>query len=601
MPSRSARSALAALAACASLVATGILPARAVDPPPAPSSPPQPLEPFPEDQLRPGLKAQVRTALQGSTPELIDAEIIGVLDDGIAPGIDMILGKLTGERGVFTGVAAGMSGSPVIVDGKVVGALSYAIGQFSKEAVFGVTPIRQMLALSQYPGGLLPWSGRPAAGGFAAAPLALAAPGVSASTLESLDDLWTQLGLARATGAAASASPGPGRAEIRSAMQPGDPVSALLVWGDLKLGATGTITWRDGDRIYAFGHPFMSSGRATMPLAPSEVLYTVASSLNAFKIARIGDPVGTVEQDRLTAIAGTLGPVPAGLPMRVTLRREGRPEVTKNYQLARDPFLTPLLGAVMLRMTVQDGLGAERDESLRMRGAVTLADGQTLRFGAGTAPGGLSGPPDQQLGFEVLAKIDELVRPPVPLPEVAALDIVVEAKEPAEAWRVRRALPDRMVARAGDTVRVHVDLASSRGAERREALDVTIPAATRPGTYTLLAGSSRSLAGEFGSVDEARRRTARTPQDYLAAIGDEPADDALEVTLARASEGLVSQGTSYPALPGTAHLLMRSRPGGTELYRSRYARQASTVRALDRTVLDVARVTIEILPRESDR
>ncbi len=550
---------------------------------------------FPEEQIKPGLKGEVRTVIRGAEKQTIGVEILGVVEDGIAPGVDMILGRLLGETGTWNGVAAGMSGSPVYVDGKLVGALSYSIGQFTKEPLLGITPIRQMIALKDYPGGILPWNGA-ATGEFNPAPLALVAPGVSAAALDGVDDLLRQLGLARGT--AAVAVPSSGRGAVHASLEPGDPISALLVWGDMKLGATGTVTWRDGDQLLAFGHPFMASGRAEMPLAGGEIVWTVPSLYSSFKIARIGEPAGTLRQDRLTAIAGQLGPVPKGLPVSVTIKRAGRPEVRKNYQVARDPFLMPVLAAVTFRMTVTQGLGAERDEALRMTGRMKLAGGKEVRFASGANAGSFGGSRDQQLGLELMQRIGELVRAPMVLPEIESVDLSIESFEPDGAWTIRRALPDRLAARPGDTLRVAVDLESSRGTERRETLEVRVPPGQRPGTYTLLAGSARALAGEFGSIDEARRRTARTADDYLAALNDAPADDRLEVALAKGAEGIIAAGQEYPALPGSAHLLMRSRPGGNELYRERWQPAASAGRTLDRTVLDTARIAIEVLPSD---
>ncbi len=584
-------------------------PARAGAPPTAATAPPAAapgtpaaapaIEAFPESEIRPGLKGEVRTVLRGTEVETIEVEILGVLEDGIAPGIDMILGRLLGEKGNWNGVAAGMSGSPVTIGGRLVGALSYSIGQFSKEPLLGITPIRQMLALKEYPGGVLPWRAgtNATAAGFVPAPLALVAPGVAPASLDAVDDLLKDLGLVRSV---ASISAPAGRTPVASRLQPGDPVSALLVWGDVKLGATGTITWREGDRLLAFGHPFMGSGRAEMPVAASEIVWTVPSLMNSFKIARIGEPAGTLRQDRLTAIAADLGPVPKGLPVAVTIRRPNRPVLAKRFEVLRDPFLAPLLATVAFRIALLEGLGAERDEGLRMDGTLYLAGGRRVRFNSGSIPSGSFGSSrDQQLGLELLQRVNALLRAPMDVPEIERVELTVDAQEPETAWAVQRALPDRLAARPGDTLRVLVDLEETRGAQRQETFELTLPKALTPGSYTLLAGSSRTLAGEFGSVAEARRRTARSADEYLAALDDVPPDDRLEVALARGAEGIVAGGRSYPALPGSAHLLMRSRPGGSEMYRARWQAEARSARDLGRTVTEVARVTIEILPESS--
>ncbi len=242
------------------------------------------------DEIEPGMRGTIRTVLQGRKLVEIEVELLGVLDDGIGPGTPMILGRFVDELGTWTGVAAGMSGSPVYVDGRLLGALSYAIGAFSKEPICGITPIREMKALERLPAG-----GPPGASRLAPAPLALVGQGFPPETLSMLEDLLAERGVAATIDSiplAAGELAGEGAAP--PSMEPGEPVAALLVWGDIVLGATGTITWREGDSLLAFGHPFLGFGRTALQMAPAEILWTVPSAFNSFKIARIGKPVGVV-------------------------------------------------------------------------------------------------------------------------------------------------------------------------------------------------------------------------------------------------------------------------------------------------------------------
>jgi hypothetical protein len=285
--------------------------------------------------------------------------------------------------------------------------------------------------------------------------------------------------------------------------------------------------------------------------------------------------------------------------MQVSLRRPGRPEVRRHYELARDPFLTPTLASVVLRASVAETLGAERDEALRLAGRFHLADGRVLSFSSASGPGPQTR--ELQLGADLAQRLAQLVRPPMALPEVTSVDVTVSSTEPDAVWLVRGAMPDRLTARPGDTVRVFVDLKGSRGGERRETVSLTIPADLPAGSCQLLVGAESTLAGEFGSLEEARRRTAKTADEYLAAITEAAADDRLQVALVRVAEGMISEGREYPALPATAHLLMRSRPGGAEIYRARLIPQVSVTVPLDRTIVEAARVSLEILPPESSR
>lgn len=564
---------------------------------PALASPPPVL---PLSEVREGMVGTVTTVLRGTERETIEIELLGVLDGGIGPGIDMILCRLRGDLGTWTGVAAGMSGSPVTVDGRLVGALSYSIGGFSKEPLCGITPIEAMLALERYPSKLEPWQGsaRSArASGLEPVPLALTARGIDAAELAAHGDLLRAIGVAQplqAVPAAAAELPGD-----LSSLRPGDAVSGLLVWGDYQVAATGTVTWRDGERLLAFGHPFLGSGRSALPLAPARIVWTVPSMLSSFKIASVGAPAGMLAQDRLSGVEGIVGAPHDGLPLSITIVRPEEAPVTRSLFVARDPVISAPLADLALRTTLSQELGRERHEVLSARGTIALADGRALPFSA-TGPGTMMGD-EQAIGTELGRRLTALMRPPLPIPAVASVAIEVRATEREGAYTVKRALPDRLVAHPGESLRVMLELEGPRGEERRETLTLDLPADALPGRYALLAGSPRSLAGEFGSVAEARRRTARSADDYLAALERDETDAALDAVLALPAEGLIASGREYPALPGTAQILLRARTAAGEAARARWLEVARASVPLDRGVAAIARASIEILGEEPTR
>ncbi|GAB4367743.1 MAG: SpoIVB peptidase S55 domain-containing protein [Acidobacteriota bacterium] len=541
------------------------------------------------DEVRTGDRGVVRTVLQGRETVEIEVEILGRIEHGIGPGIPMILGRFVDESGRWTGVAAGMSGSPVWIGDRLLGAVSYSIGAFTKEPICGITPIEAMAALEELPAGRAAVEGR-----LAPAPLALVGAGFVPEALANLEQLLAARGLP-VTVASIPATAGSAPAESPAqapAMRPGEPVAALLVWGDLVLGATGTITWRDGDELLAFGHPFLGAGKLALPLAPAEIVWTVPSLFNSFKISRIGAPSGVVEQDRLTAIAGRLGAPPAGIPMTVRLERGGRTATLHEVHLARDRMLTPVLGAVALANVAARQASAERDEALRLDLRVRLADGRELvTEAAGANPGAAQ----QAFIEEVNRYLGWLISAPHELPAITSLEARVRATEPAGGLEIVRAMPDRLVARPGETVNVTVDLEGPRGLARRVALPVDIPGSTRPGRYVLFIGASRAVDGKFGNPGEARRRSAGTADDYLDALEARAPVTVLEARLALPAEGIIARGSAFPALPGTAHLLLRSRPGGERrMYRARYLEIARTAREIGRPVDRVVAVPLRV-------
>lgn len=548
---------------------------------------------FPEEQLKPGLKGVATTVIAGGTAQQIPVEILGIVPNGIGPGVNLILARLQGEVGEWNGVAAGMSGSPVMIDGKLVGALSYAIGQFAKEPICGITPIRAMLAHEKYPGGALPWRTTNDSS-ITPLPVTLSVGGFSPSVLDRLPAVLHDLDVAWPVSFALAASGGP-TASTAASFQPGQPVSALLVWGDVQIGASGTVSYVDGERILAFGHPFLGSGRVSAPLAAAEVVWTVPSLLNSFKIARIGEPAGTWDQDRLTGISGRIGPIPPGIPVALTIARVDRPALIRRFAVMKDPYLTPILIALAMRGQVIEEVGADRDESLSMSGTIFLRGGRTLPLEL-QAAGGLAGSPDGALANELTKRVTDLTRAPLDLPEIERIELTIRSQQPDGGWRIKRALPDRLAAKPGEALNVVVDLESPRGALRRERLALTVPPQQPPGNLALLISSERAFIGETGSLEEARRRTARSVDDYLAALANTHSDTTLHAALMIAAEGFVGQGREYPALPGSATLLLRSRPGGFETYRARFRALTTASVTLDRPVGDVARLTIEVLP-----
>jgi len=561
------------------------------------------VEVFPLERVRRGLRAEARTVLAGVEQVPIEIEILGVVRDGIGGGVDMILGRFTGETGRFTGVAHGMSGSPVYVDGKWLGSLSYAIGNFAREPICGITPAEAMLRLRDLPGGPLPWlvdgDGAAGSGGeIRPWPTQPVVAGIRRSTLPVLAGRLAALDLPLpgVPVLAGRLAPGDeGNSGVVPGLRPGDPVAVLLSWGDLVLGATGTVTWRDGDELLAFGHPFTGAGRSGLPIAPAEIVWTVASELSSFKIANIGAPVGRLDQDRLTGIHGRVGDPPRGLPVTVSVRRPARPEVTRRAFVARDPRYVPALaGQVVIPTLVTDVIGAESQEALRVRTVVRLAGGRELASEQGASdPRGLGG-----IGTEIARLLSRLVRPPFHVPAIERVDVAVSTVEPEGGWRVVGIVPDRLVVRRGDRLRVTVRLEGTRGRRREETVDLPIPADALPGGYTLLVGSARDLAGRLGSLAEARRRTARSAADYLDALADRPSNLDLAVRLVLPAEGIVARGRTYPALPGTAHVLLRGRPGAGPLFRARWLPVTGTTVRLDRPIAEVAKTGIEIVPAE---
>ena len=347
---------------------------------------------LPLDQVKPGMIGVGRTVFTGTRLEEFKVEILGVMRNVIGPKRNLILARLEGGPLAKTGVIAGMSGSPVYVDGKLIGAVSYSLGQFSTEPIAGITPIAEMIDATMMAGAtratrpvsvpLQPtarelleiWArdlgrARPFVedpsqalvlsgasndlGRFGAMLRPIAVPmtasGFDASVFDSISPSLSAAGFVPlssglSSGPAGSQSPGAGiSAANNRPLQPGDAVGVGLLTGDFELGATGTVTHVDGDRVYAFGHPLYNLGPTQFPMTRAEVQVVLPSLMSSSKLASFGEVIGTVQQDRATAIAGRLGPAPSLIPVTITLNSDRAPSRTFNFGVVRDFTFTPLL------------------------------------------------------------------------------------------------------------------------------------------------------------------------------------------------------------------------------------------------------------------
>src|ERR1041385_4644248 len=322
----------------------------------------QPVETISVDQIHPGMKGVAYTVFQGTKPEPMNFEVLGVLKNANGPKGDIILIRLVGEKVEYTGVVAGMSGSPVYIDGKLAGALAFRIGEFSKEPIVGVTPIADMLEINAL-------DKSPAVEASATKPAVANAAGKTAETgspanpfdsvqsfAQYLKPIETPLvfnGFSEEAVrefapqfAAAGIVPVMGAGSVSEAKQPepleaGSAVSAILVRGDMDIAATCTVTYIDPQRLLACGHPLLQFGSVDLPMNKAEVLATLPSPLNAFKIVNTTERAGVFVQDRHTGILGVFGKQPDMIPVTLTIHG-GNSTKEFHYEVLNNPRLSPV-------------------------------------------------------------------------------------------------------------------------------------------------------------------------------------------------------------------------------------------------------------------
>jgi hypothetical protein len=510
---------------------------------------------FPLTEVKRGLRGVAYTVFEGVNPEPMEVEILGVLKDALGPGQDMILARLHGIKPEYTGVVAGMSGSPVYIDGRLVGALSYRIGQFSKEPIAGITPIEYMLQVRDEDGGGAAEPEMKQTAGEALsqsqAPMqAMETPlmfgGFSQETVARFGDRFRAMGLTPVAGLggadAKAAQPEP--------LVPGSAVSAVLVRGDLSLSGTCTVTYVDPKRLLACGHPITQFGPVDMPMTKATVLASLASPLNAFKIINTTETVGAFTEDRASAILGQFGVAARMIPVVVDVvppAVEGKAAAVKtfHFEVLNNRQLTPSAMLVSVYQTLQGNNTSSAEMSYRLSGEIGVK---------GLPPVKMDGLMVQSEFFPATInaalflndRFSKVYGNALEQPVVTGLRLRMEAIAERRTAVLESARLSRIEAHAGDTVEVEATLHPYQAEERQVRVTVKLPA-------ELSAGPMRVLVSDGTTVD---RLTARPGGDHtvglattVAELNRMHANDRVYVTLLSHEAEAVLDGGALPGVP----------------------------------------------------
>ncbi len=541
---------------------------------------------FPLEDVRVGQKGVGRTVFVGSETQEFGVEVMGVLPGYPQPRKSVIIARLSGTNVDRTSVFAGMSGSPVFIDGKLVGAIAYAF-PFAKEPIAGITPISQMIdmfeqgtqrgehdqlgfprearAVSYTQLAGTSWKPElPRAGGNASAafiaPVATGSPlagllgqqfapiatplvfnGFSADTLAQFAGQLQGNGLMPVSGVGGSAPITPLGKVTDKTLAPGSSISVQLIRGDFSVAAAGTVTYRDGDRIYAFGHPFLSLGTSDMPMSESSVVTVIPNTMNSFKLVVAGEMVGSISQDRATGIYGQLGHAPKMVPVRINLHTSREHVETFNYEVANDEFLTPLL----LNMTIYNTLtSSERslgDSTISVRGKIEVKGQDTIflerRFSMSGASVAAAG--------SVAAPVAALMSSGFDNVELGQITLDINAAEVRKTATLDRIALDRTDVHPGESVEVQAYIRTESGKQFVQRIPVEIPTDMPPGQLLL-------FVGDGGTLQQASASQNFVPKDLgqlVGSINKIKKNDRLYVKLFRITSGAVIGTDEMPNLP----------------------------------------------------
>jgi hypothetical protein len=528
------------------------------------------------DEVKPGMEAYCLTTYKGAEVEKFQMEVLSVVK-GIEPGKDAIIVQGVDERFIHTGPVAGCSGSPVYIEGRLAGALAFGWG-YSKDPVYGVTPIEEMLRVGEAKGGKegggrtgfsFDWTRpidmkevyshvqeglhRQSAGPNGRAILCpLVVSGLPGQACEELDAALGGLGFMAVGGIGGGTPAGEGRA---AKLEPGATLALPLVSGDIKMDAVGTVTDVVDDKVYAFGHNLLGYGDIDLPIATGYV-HTVVSTLSrSFKLGTSGEVVGALRRDESTGIFGIVGQKAKTLPLSITVERYNDSQNRRfDCQVALNKVLTPSLVSSAVAGAVMMVGGFPPDNTLEYQVDLKLEDGDEIAFGNISTTVGMS-----DLVSESVGAIALLLNNPYREVAPASAEIKVRVTDRNIISHIWSADVSETTVKMGDTIKVAVVIEAVLAGKKAYSYDLAIPKDLKPGKYQLI------VTGGPGYVDFLRKTVPYryTPENYDTLVESIKGAlaikrDKLYCMLVLPSSGIAVERAELPGLPDTKSLVLAS-------------------------------------------
>ncbi|MGB7220361.1 MAG: SpoIVB peptidase S55 domain-containing protein [Vicinamibacterales bacterium] len=537
------------------------------------------------DEIRPGMTGIGRTVFEGTRVEEFKVSILGVLENVIGTRRNLILARLEGGPLAAAGVIAGMSGSPVYIDGRMIGAVSYSLGSFSKEPIAGITPIAEMTDATATggprPAGAraqldfpltrenltsafrraLNWNrpfaesprdtelqGSTAVAGLAGGQLGtllrpIATPLVLSGFESDLGDLlsnaFSTQGFVPTGGSAGLARIG--EMPFEGPLKPGDAIGVMLVNGDLQMGGTGTVTHVDGDRVYAFGHPLYNLGPTEFPMTRAYVYAVLPSLFLSMKLSSTNEVIGTLLQDRATAIAGRLGPGPRMIPITLTLETDRGPKRTFHFSVVNDQLFTPLMTYVALLNTLGSYERQFGSATFGIRGTAALAKHEAITFNNlfSTAQSAVDA------STYVVAPLAYLMNNDREKVQVDGIDLTVSSVEEPKTATLERVWIDDPRPRAGRPLALKVLMRTYRGDEVVRTVPIEIPANANGALSLVVQDGSRLGLAEQRETGSSQRSV----DQVIKALNKGRRNNALYIRLQNSDPGAIVKGELLSSLP----------------------------------------------------
>jgi len=559
---------------------------------------------MPLDQVRPGMRGEVFTIIEGDTIEKLDLEVIGILPNLMGPKQDVIMVRLVGARASEVGVAAGMSGSPVYIDGKLVGALSLKFGIFTKEALGGVTPIAQMLeadasdaatatppqrAATEAPAAVgwqagspasaAAWAGTPGAAfpSGAEAPTSVPVPSLpsyslsdgaiaqtglpsgaylspietpllfSGFTKQAVDRFAPQFasyGMTAVEGGTTAARPDDAN------LKAGEMVGIVLANGDLSIQAGCSVTAVVGNHVFVCGHPVFNFGSMALPMSRGRVLTTMVSSLSSTKIMNSGGLIGTISYDRVSAVTGRLGETARLVPVSLDLVTPARTK-SLHFGVAENAKLTPLLVAIATFNGLVGNPAYSDGTTFHLTGQVDVEGHSPVELDNMFAPNDFGVPDGLFVALSVQQMFARVYMNPYEMPKINGVRLHVESIPERRQAFIENAWSDRSEAAPGEQLRIKVLIRPYRGTPYLQEVPVTIPAAAR-GTLRVVVSDADTLNRTSNSIAFSPMARLSGLEQLIRVLNRERRNNRLYVALLQPAPTLLVEDKELPNTPLSA-------------------------------------------------
>jgi hypothetical protein len=551
---------------------------------------------MPLSQVKPGMKGRGKSVFQGRAVEDFDVEILGVLENA-SPKRSVILARLKGRGLESTGIIAGMSGSPVYIEGKLIGAVAYGFS-FSKEAIAGITPIEEMLAVPQAPEDAGPGAAapiviregdsqedlsgeylkmRPARSGearasltFAPLELPLVVSGFSAAAFERARSFFGPMGFLAVRGGTegqAKASEAP----AEPSLQEGDAVAVQLIGGDLDVSAVGTATYVDGSKVLAFGHPVYNLGRVDYAMTRAAVIAVMPSLESSFKLASAGPVIGRFSQDRTAGAAGDVGVMPHLIPLNIGLQTGAASRKDFKLKLVADKFLTPALINMAVSSLVTGEERSYGDIALDFKADVFLDQGGLSVHLEDLFSGSYDNPPVSLSGL-VAAVVHYLMNNEFKDVGIFRIDLNVRAIEETRSAALEKVLLDKYEVSPGETIQLKAYYRTRKEESLMEEVTVLVPALPAGSEFQILVGDAASMQQVERAQYRIQEFVPRSLDQLVRLLSNLRKNNRIYFRLMASKPGLFLKGEELPNLPPTLKTMFASprasAAGPTEITRS---------------------------------